>query len=181
MEANGYICVWMPDHPRANPWGLVYEHILKAEEMLGRSLKDDEVVHHKDENRANNSYNNLLVFHNKANHTRFHQLHCPNEELEQLEDGSYICNNSKIICPICGKLKDRKAKLCLECSQLMQRTVCRPSRNELKQLIRTKSFTDIGEQYGVSDNAIRKWCDYEGLPRKKSDIKKYSDKEWNQL
>ena len=181
MDANGYICVWMPNHPRANPWGLVYEHILKAEEMLGRSLKDDEVVHHKDENRANNSYNNLLVFHNKANHTRFHQLHCPNEELEQLEDGSYICNNSKIICPICGKLKDRKAKLCLECSQVMQRTVCRPSRSELKQLIRTKSFIDIGKQYGVSDNAIRKWCDYEGLPRNKSDIKKYSDEEWNQL
>lgn len=181
MEANGYICVWIPNHPRANPWGLVYEHILKAEEILGRSLKDDEVVHHKDGNRANNSYNNLLVFHNKANHTRFHQLHCPDEELEQLEDGSYICNNSKIICPICGKSKDGKAKLCLECSQLMQRTVCRPSRNELKQLIRIKSFTDIGKQYGVSDNAIRKWCDYESLPRKKSDIKKYTDEEWKNL
>jgi len=181
MEANGYICIWMPNHPKANPWGLVYEHILKAEEILGRPLKDGEVVHHKDENRANNSYDNLLVFHNKANHTRFHQLHCPNEELEQLEDGSYICNNSKIICPICGKPKDHKAKLCLECSQLAQRTVCRPTRNELKQLIRTKSFVIIGKQYGVSDNAVRKWCDYEGLPRRKEDIKKYTDEEWKNL
>lgn len=178
MDANGYVCIWMPDHPKANPWGLVYEHILKAEEMLGRPLKDGEVVHHKDENRANNSYDNLLVFHDKANHTRFHQLHCPNEELEQLEDGSYICNNLKIVCPICGKPKDYKAKLCLECSQLAQRTVCRPARNELKQLIRTKSFVTIGKQYGVSDNAVRKWCDYEGLPRRKEDIKKYTDEEW---
>ena len=181
MEANGYICIWMPNHPRANPWGLVYEHILKAEEILGRSLKDGEVVHHIDENRANNAYNNLLVFHDKANHTRFHKLNCPDEALEQLEDGSYICNNTKVICPICGSFKDHKANLCLNCYNLLQRKVNRPSREELKQLIRTKSFLAIGKQFGVSDNAIRKWCDCEHLPRKKSDIKKYSDEEWNQL
>lgn len=52
------------------------------------------------------------------------------------------------------------------------------SREELKKLIRTTSFTQIGKQYGVSDNAIRKWCDKYNLPRKVSDIKKISDKDW---
>lgn len=58
------------------------------------------------------------------------------------------------------------------------RTVKRPSRDELKQLIRTKSFLQIGKMYGVSDNAIRKWCDFEKLPRKKNEINKYTDEEW---
>ena len=35
-------------------------------------------------------------------------------------------------------------------------------------------FTKIGQQFGVSDNSIRKWCDAENLPRKVKDIKSYS-------
>lgn len=65
---------------------------------------------------------------------------------------------------------------------LAQRTVDRPDRNTLKQLIRTMPFTTIGKMYGnVSDNAVRKWCDFEGLPRKKNIINKYSDEEWEKL
>lgn len=52
-------------------------------------------------------------------------------------------------------------------------------REELKQLIRNQSFLAIGKQFNVSDNAIRKWCDKYNLPRKKTEIKNYSDKEWN--
>lgn len=59
------------------------------------------------------------------------------------------------------------------------RRAIRPDRNELKELIRTKSFLEIGRLYGVSDNAIRKWCKAENLPHKKTDIKNYSDEEWN--
>lgn len=39
-------------------------------------------------------------------------------------------------------------------------------------------FTTIGKKYNVSDNAVRKWCDKYNLPRKASEIKKYSDEEW---
>ena len=63
----------------------------------------------------------------------------------------------------------------------MSRIVERPSREELKILIREKPFTQIGEMYGVSDNAIRKWCDAEGLPRKKTDINKMTDEEWEKI
>jgi len=61
------------------------------------------------------------------------------------------------------------------------RTTVRPSREELKKLIRTTAFTKIAEQYGVSDNAIRKWCIAEHLPSKKTEIKKYTDIEWAQI
>ena len=48
-------------------------------------------------------------------------------------------------------------------------------------MIRTMSFVKIGEQYGISDNAIRKWCKLYELPYRKKDIKLYSDEEWEKL
>lgn len=61
---------------------------------------------------------------------------------------------------------------------LRMRKVERPSREELKLLIRTKSFLQIGKDYKVSDNAIRKWCDFYNLPRHKRKIEKISDEDW---
>ena len=55
------------------------------------------------------------------------------------------------------------------------------TREELKGLIRNKPFTQIGKQFNVTDNAIRKWCDKFNLPRKKSDIQKYSVEEWSKI
>lgn len=45
-------------------------------------------------------------------------------------------------------------------------------------MIRTMSFTQIGKKFGLSDNAIRKWCDKYGLPKKKTEIKEYSEEDW---
>lgn len=81
-------------------------------------------------------------------------------------------------CIDCGKAIDDKATRCIECSNKYRQIVSRPSREELKILIRTTPFTKIGLQYGVSDNAIRKWCDCYNLPRKPTEIKKISDKDW---
>lgn len=41
--------------------GYAYEHRLVAEKILGRKLKKGEQVHHKDENKKNNSPSNLEV------------------------------------------------------------------------------------------------------------------------
>ena len=60
----------------------------------------------------------------------------------------------------------------------MKRKVDRPSREELKNLIRNKPFTQIGQFYSVSDNAIRKWCKAYNLPHKREDIKNISNEDW---
>ena len=70
--------------------------------------------------------------------------------------------------------------MCIDCyKQSISKE--KPSREELKILIRTLPFTQIGEKYNVSDNAIRKWCDNYNLPRRVSDIKKYSEEEWKNI
>ena len=86
--------------------------------------------------------------------------------------------NQKFYCPCCGKEMKTKNGLCVECAHLLSRKVKRPTREELKEMIRKFSFVQIGEKYNVSDNAIRKWCDTENLPRKKKEINSYSDEEW---
>ena len=55
------------------------------------------------------------------------------------------------------------------------------TREELKSLIRTTSFLQIGKQFGVSDNAIRKWCKNYELPYKSTEIKKYTNEEWDNI
>ena len=93
----------------------------------------------------------------------------------------YKGNKKQYFCEICGKEINRKAKHCIECSNKLRRVAERPTREELKDLIRNKPFTQIGILYNVTDNSIRKWCDAEGLPRTKKNINSYSDEEWKNL
>jgi hypothetical protein len=49
-------------------------HILKMEALLNRRLNSTEVVHHIDENKENNSIDNLFLFHCDSCHRHFHSL-----------------------------------------------------------------------------------------------------------
>ena len=84
-------------------------------------------------------------------------------------------------CERCGVEITHKANLCTECASLASRKVDRPSREDLKNLIREKPFTHIAKDYSVTDNAIRKWCDSYGLPSKKKEINVFSDEEWEKV
>ena len=52
--------------------GSVLEHRLIMEDVLGRYLKDEEVVHHINEIKNDNRKENLLVFRTSSDHSRFH-------------------------------------------------------------------------------------------------------------
>lgn len=106
-----------------------------------------------------------------------------NEEQAQrlLQQNEEIRHGKKHYCQRCGKILNTNASYCVECSHIMQQRVGRPSREELKQLIRTKPFTQIAKQYGVTDNSIRKWCVKENLPSKKTEINTLSDEEWEKI
>lgn len=83
------------------------------------------------------------------------------------------------ICPLCGEYKCYTSTYCNKCNYIYQRKQERPSKEILKTLIRNQSFVDIGKQYNVTDNTIRRWCKYYNLPYRKKDIKLYTDEEWN--
>lgn len=84
-------------------------------------------------------------------------------------------------CIDCGIEISKGSIRCSKCDHIRQRKIERPDREELKSLIRTKSFVSIGKMYQVSDNTIRKWCKSENLPFQASKIKKYTEEEWKEI
>lgn len=68
---SGYILIFCPDHPNSDKKGYVRQHILVMTQQLGRALNGNEVVHHKDENKANNELQNLELM-TDSNHKSYH-------------------------------------------------------------------------------------------------------------
>lgn len=84
-------------------------------------------------------------------------------------------------CIDCGKIIHKNSQRCLVCDHKRQQRCERPTRETLKYLIRNKSFLQIGKIYGVTDQAVRKWCKYYNLPMKKTDIKNIDDNKWAEI
>lgn len=188
-----YLCTFCPDNPRATKEGYVYIHVLVAEKKLGRYLSKEECVHHVDEDKYNNMEENIIVFKSNADHAAFHK------GIEAVQDGDvWWCPNKKsyIICPVCGEFKSNKSKMCHTCRTLdgvrkkiekrlyqLNKNINRiifdeDFRSQLKKDIRSGNFSEVAKIYGVTDNAIRKWCDKYGLPRHSHIIKLIPDIEW---
>lgn len=97
---------------------------------------------------------------------------------ELIEENLAIRKGQKYFCQRCGKEVSKKATYCSDCARLISRKADRPSREELKTLIRTKPFTHIAKEFSVSDNAVKKWCLSYGLPSKKKEINAITDEDW---
>lgn len=86
----------------------------------------------------------------------------------------------------CGALlRDTRSNICMKCS-IESRSPENtrdmfPSKAELKTLIRHKTFEEIGRQFNVMSNSVKKWCRRYELPDKKKYIDQFDDEEWEQL
>lgn len=90
-------------------------------------------------------------------------------------------------CKYCGTPinKQNKLSVCRDCFYLYKlnnvKVKDKPSRDDLKSLIRKYPFLKIGKKYGVSDNSIRKWCKSYNLPYKSSVIRNITDADWETI
>jgi hypothetical protein len=108
-DGFGYILIYKPVHPNASR-GFVREHRLVMEDVLGRLLTRDEVVHHINNDPSDNRPENLEVA-SQSTHARDHRIalgHLTNES------GRYTVIT--LACQCCGKSYKRKIiKLCRPC------------------------------------------------------------------
>lgn len=194
IVTNGYYDVYYPEHPNARKNGSIMLQVLVAEKILGRYLKKGEVVHHKDFNRLNNDMDNLMVFASNSDHRSFHAMIKSKNKKDFIfykKENIYYCSSIFLVesqgskeklCPICkSNLIYYRSSMCKNCRKIKNRKVERPLRIVLKSKIRNLPFVQIGIEYGVSDNAIKKWCKSYKLPFKKCEIKKYSNEEWEKV
>lgn len=72
FDSSGYVVLFMPEHPFCGAKKTVLEHRFIMECKLGRYLTKEEVVHHIDENKANNHIDNLMLFNSNSEHIKFH-------------------------------------------------------------------------------------------------------------
>jgi hypothetical protein len=68
VDKSGYVLIRMPDHPRANHAGYVREHRLVMEKLVGRYLRPEEVVHHRNGVKDDNRPENLKLYATNGKH-----------------------------------------------------------------------------------------------------------------
>lgn len=137
---TGYHYIWCPEHPNAKQNGNVAYHRYVMSKFLNRALKKSEHVHHKDGNKLNNDITNLEIV-SCSEHIYKHKQ-------RKILKKCLKCNNETYNPKYCSK----------KCFNIGQRKVNnRPSKKELKLLLKKHPFTKVGEMFGVTDNAIRKW------------------------
>lgn len=107
VKKGDYVYAVVPDHPKSTKDGYVLLHRVIVENYIGRLLKSNEVVHHKDGNKHNNSIDNLEVMDSKA-HNKMHSstgrayvvLTCSEcgrhftREKRQVKSGKPFCSRS---------------------------------------------------------------------------------------
>lgn len=71
-NTKGYIIILTKDHPHADANGYVREHRLVMEKHIGRYLTSDEIVHHKNQIKSDNSIANLQLM-TKSEHSILHK------------------------------------------------------------------------------------------------------------
>jgi len=132
-------------HPCANNQGKVYYHRHVLSLKLGRWLLSNEHVHHADGCKWNNDPDNLEL----VTAEEHPALHHPAREPK--------------LCELCGSPTKEKRFCSVGCASFSTRVVKRPSKSELRSLLRATTWTALGRRYGVSDNAVRKWAKQYGL------------------
>lgn len=146
-----------------------YLHVMVAETFLGDLREKGFQVNHIDGNKTNNRVLNLEWVTPKENIE-----HAFENGLMRDRKGNILTMIKDIKCETCEEIfkpTHKQGKYCSRsCSSSRPREstrrVERPDKDELYELLNRNSFTAVGRMFGVSDNAIRKWCRSYGIPQK---------------
>lgn len=169
----GYKFVRLPD---INGKHTLYVHRLVYRTFVG-VIPSNMEINHIDHNKQNNSIENLELVTREEN---------------MRKAVLFYGNKLKPRCKQCGKVisENNKTGYCKKCSKehgyknpnfKKDYKYEHPSKDVLWELIKSKSFLEIGRIYGVSDNAIRKLAKSYDLPFRKRDIERQVAEEKNLL
>jgi hypothetical protein len=124
VREGKYLAVKKHGHPNADAQGYIRLHRLIMVEYIGRPLKENEEVHHKDGNTFNNDLSNLELLdhnvHSSISATKDHGdrncLECGTDKTYMKKDNRtgkyypwwYELGNNKWLCRNCGRRRKYK-------------------------------------------------------------------------
>ena len=73
LSHDGYVLILKHYHPNCDTKGYVRGHRLVMEEYLGRYLAKKEIVHHINKIKTDNRIENLMLFANNSEHSKYHR------------------------------------------------------------------------------------------------------------
>lgn len=151
-----YICYYLGKNDKP------FEHRLVAEMVYG-AIPDGYHVHHTNRKRFDNRAENLELL-SPEDHAALHHgdsvvIQCAGcNEVIEVPWNRMVRSNQVFCSRRCRGAAQRKAK--------------RPTKRHLSSLLLDlANYSAIGRMYGVSDNAVRKWCKQYGLPHRITDWK----------
>lgn len=186
VTAYGYVAVYEPDHPDAWKNGRMLEHRLVVSKAIGRRLRKDEHVHHKDDNRQNNHIDNLELL-SPAEHTSFHKREAstgktlrsmPLHRLRRLygKFGSdeiavmHSTTRSTVLAILREKgIQVRKPHVPVGSESALAK-IDAASKEELAGLYQHLGLNRLGEKYGVSQAAASSRLVRYGIPLRKRGV-----------
>lgn len=135
-----------------------------SENVAENLFTDNNTKYLEDDNMSEPDYddNNLLVAEEKPKKVAKKSNQIKKEDCKP-ENKKENMPSHKTNCPMkCGNLMDKISKKCNRCTQKEKVQNNRdfgnkPSYKQLKEDLKTMPYTKVGNKYGVSDNAIRKW------------------------
>ena len=175
MAKRQYKTITVHNHPRATSNDQVLEHIVVAEQKLGRMLNPGETVHHIDGNKLNNSPDNLMVFATNGDHTSFHN------GVEIYQDGDvWRAVHNELQCDFCGKifytnnqrrLNKSKHYCSVPCVARANRKTAETEDMVAMLFKENGNFTKVSLMFNVTDVAIKHRLQHAGLPFHSRDYK----------
>jgi len=156
-------------------------------EINGKMINMPLELHHIDGDRNNNEIENLTLLcpicHNLTTNFRGKKkvkklyMYCKKCHKEIRQNKYELCKDCYVeenypretkvypaFCSECGReLNKSKSGLCRSCINKKMTTLNKPSKEVLEKEIQENSFLALGRKYGVSDNAVRKWCKQYGI------------------
>jgi endogenous inhibitor of DNA gyrase (YacG/DUF329 family) len=136
-------------HPLADKGGRVYLHRHLASIKIGRWLSKEDHVHHVDENKLNNSPDNLQVLSN-SDHVKIHSR--PKKFVACKTCGGPVPSGRKVNC----------SKKCANISFESRRKIV-IDKSVLEKLVWEEPMVSVAKKLNVSDVAIKKKCKSLGI------------------
>jgi len=147
ISKGDYNYAVVKNHPNAIKCGYVLEHRVVMENHLKRILSDDEVVHHKNQNKKDNRLENLEVL-TVTEHVTLHNREVGRKWLT-------------LKCPSCGVIFDREERQTHRAKHGRYTCCSRSCRGQFSRSIQLHGET-IEVQNAISENiqkAYRKFMD----------------------